>query len=147
MLKQITAAVMLLSTAALMTPANAAMYGGSAPSSGQHMMSPPAMQMMVPWKRITTKKGRIWADSRGFALYTFDKDPLGHSTCYGQCAVAWPPFYAGMGAQAYGVWSIVYRFGFVKQWAYKGKPLYFWFKDTAPGQVTGDGVNGFHVAR
>jgi predicted lipoprotein with Yx(FWY)xxD motif len=36
---------------------------------------------------------------------------------------------------------------FGAQWAYNGKPLYFWFKDTAPGQVTGDGVDGFHVAR
>lgn len=145
MLKQIAAAVVLLSTTALMAPADAAMYGSSAPPSGQHMTSPP--MMAAPWKRINTKKGRIWADSRGFALYTFAKDPTGRSTCYGGCAIAWPPFYAGMGAHASGDWSIVYRLGFVKQWAYKGKPLYFWFKDKAPGQVTGDGVDGFHVAR
>lgn len=29
-----------------------------------------------------------------------------------------------------------------KQWAYKGKPLYLWTKDTKPGDKTGDGVNG-----
>jgi predicted lipoprotein with Yx(FWY)xxD motif len=32
-------------------------------------------------------------------------------------------------------------------WAYNGHPLYFWSKDTKPGDVTGDGVDGFHVAR
>ena len=34
-----------------------------------------------------------------------------------------------------------------KKFYLNGKPLYFWFKDTRPGQVTGDGVEGFHVAR
>ena len=28
-----------------------------------------------------------------------------------------------------------------KQWAYKGKPLYTWAKDTKPGDKTGDGFN------
>jgi predicted lipoprotein with Yx(FWY)xxD motif len=27
------------------------------------------------------------------------------------------------------------------QWAYKGKPLYFWVKDQKPGDKTGDGFN------
>lgn len=32
------------------------------------------------------------------------------------------------------------------QWAYEGKPLYLWTKDTKPGDVTGDGVGGvWHV--
>ena len=34
------------------------------------------------------------------------------------------------------------------QWAYKGKPLYTWAKDTKPGDVTGDGVNNvWHIAQ
>lgn len=28
-----------------------------------------------------------------------------------------------------------------KQWAFKGKPLYYWAKDTKPGDKTGDGFN------
>ena len=149
MLKLLTATV-LLGTALFIAPADAAMYGTtSSGSSMSHSMKPSTapMHMAVPWKRILTKKGRIWADSRGFALYTYSKDPLGHSTCYGACAVAWPPFYAAMGAQPVGPWTIVHRFGFASQWAYKGKPLYFFVKDKAPGQVTGDGVGGFNVAR
>jgi predicted lipoprotein with Yx(FWY)xxD motif len=111
------------------------------------MMKPPFL-MQAPAHRTRTGKGLIWVDARGFALYTFSKDPIGKSTCYGQCAIAWPPFRAPMGAKAFGRWSIVHRVGmFGNQWAYNGKPLYFWLKDTRPGQVTGDGVNGFHVAR
>ena len=35
------------------------------------------------------------------------------------------------------------------QWAYKGKPLYTWAKDTKPGDITGDGfLNGvWHIAQ
>jgi len=28
-----------------------------------------------------------------------------------------------------------------RQWAYKGKPLYGWAKDSKPGDRTGDGFN------
>ena len=32
-------------------------------------------------------------------------------------------------------------------WAYKGWPLYYWFKDTMAGDITGDGVGGvWHLA-
>jgi predicted lipoprotein with Yx(FWY)xxD motif len=36
-----------------------------------------------------------------------------------------------------------------RQWAYKGSPLYYWTKDSKPGDKTGDGVlNGaWKVAR
>ena len=35
----------------------------------------------------------------------------------------------------------------VRQWAYKGKPLYTWSKDTKPGDASGDGVGGsWHIA-
>ena len=35
-----------------------------------------------------------------------------------------------------------------KQWAFKGKPLYYWAKDQKPGDKTGDGFNNvWHVAK
>ena len=36
-----------------------------------------------------------------------------------------------------------------KQWAMKGKPLYYWAKDTKAGDMTGDGVanNSWHVIK
>ena len=153
MFKQLTSAGLLLSAIALAAPADAASYGmGSTGSSAPAMNAPSGkMQTMpmtsAPAHRARTSKGWIWVDSRGFALYTFEKDTNGRARCYGDCAVEWPPFRVAMGAKASGKWSIVWRFGMSRQWAYNGHPLYFWFKDKRPGQVTGDGEDGFHVAR
>lgn len=83
-------------------------------------------------------------------LYTFDKDATGSgkSVCNGPCAAIWPPLAAAAGATASGAWSVVTRDDGSKQWAYKGQPLYYWSKDTKPGDKTGDGFNNiWHAAR
>ncbi|MEY2689375.1 MAG: hypothetical protein RL375_3574 [Pseudomonadota bacterium] len=81
----------------------------------------------------------------GMTLYTFDKDAAGSgkSVCNGPCANNWPPLMAGAGAPAVsGDYSVITRDDGGKQWALKGKPLYYWIKDTKPGDKTGDGFNG-----
>jgi predicted lipoprotein with Yx(FWY)xxD motif len=86
----------------------------------------------------------------GMSLYTFDRDPAGagKSVCNGPCASNWPPLKAGMDANAMGDWSVVARDDGSRQWAYKGKPLYYWAKDAKPGDRTGDGFNQvWHLAR
>jgi predicted lipoprotein with Yx(FWY)xxD motif len=79
----------------------------------------------------------------GMSLYTFDKDVAGSgkSVCNGQCAINWPPLMAGDMDQASGDYSIITRDDGKKQWAFKGKPLYYWIKDSKPGDRSGDGVN------
>lgn len=79
----------------------------------------------------------------GMSLYSFDRDPAGggKSVCNGPCATNWPPLMAGAGASASGDWSIVTRDDGGRQWAYKGKPLYYWAKDQKAGDRTGDGFN------
>jgi predicted lipoprotein with Yx(FWY)xxD motif len=44
-------------------------------------------------------------------------------------------------AKAMGDWTVVTRDDGKMTWAYKGKPLYTWKKDSAPGDTTGDGFN------
>lgn len=80
----------------------------------------------------------------GMTLSTFDKDVggSGKSVCNGPCAASWPPLAATATDKAAADYSIVTRDDGSKQWAYKGKPLYLWVKDTKPGDKTGDGVNG-----
>jgi predicted lipoprotein with Yx(FWY)xxD motif len=78
----------------------------------------------------------------GMTLYTFDRDTAaGKSACNGPCATNWPPLMVPAGASASGDWSVITRDDGGKQWAYKGKPVYFWAKDAKPGDRTGDGVN------
>jgi predicted lipoprotein with Yx(FWY)xxD motif len=91
----------------------------------------------------------VLVGANGMTLYTFDRDTVaGKSACNGPCAANWPPLMAAPGAAASGDWTIVIRDDGGKQWAYKGKPVYFWSKDQKPGDRTGDGFNKvWHLAR
>jgi len=92
----------------------------------------------------------ILVNSAGMTLYTFDRDAVGSgkSVCNGQCIALWPALSAPDNATASGDWTVVTRDDGKKQWAYKGKPLYTWVKDTKPGDKTGDKVNNvWHVVK
>ena len=90
----------------------------------------------------------VLTGGNGMTLYTFDKDASGKSACNGPCATNWPPLLAMDGDSASGDYSIITRDDGKKQWALKGKPLYYWAKDQKPGDKTGDGFNGvWHVAK
>ena len=79
----------------------------------------------------------------GMTLYTFDNDKAGSakSVCNGPCATNWPPLMAPEDAKPTGEFTVIVRDDGKKQWAFKGKPLYYWAKDTKPGDKTGDGFN------
>lgn len=88
--------------------------------------------------------------ANGMTLYTFDKDAAGSgkSLCNGPCATNWPPLFAMDSDMASGDYSIVMRDDGNKQWAFKGKPLYYWAKDQKPGDKTGEGFNNvWHTAK
>lgn len=107
-----------------------------------------ALAAEAPAKPMDSAKGKVLADAKGMTLYTFDKDAAGKSNCTGQCAQNWPPLAAAADAQSSGDWTVINRDDGSKQWAFKGKPLYTWVKDTKPGDTAGDGVNGtWHVAK
>jgi predicted lipoprotein with Yx(FWY)xxD motif len=85
----------------------------------------------------------VLTGASGMTLYTFDRDAAGSgkSVCNGPCATNWPPLMAGASDQPSGDYTIITRDDGSKQWAHKGKPLYFWAKDAKPGDKTGDGFN------
>ncbi|HMW17509.1 MAG TPA: hypothetical protein PKN13_06995 [Accumulibacter sp.] len=85
----------------------------------------------------------VLTGQNGMTLYTYDKDSAGsgRSVCNGPCAGNWPPLLAGDGQSAGGDYSVITRDDGKKQWAYKGKPLYYWIKDQKPGDRSGDGFN------
>jgi len=93
----------------------------------------------------------------GMTLYVFDKDPVGTTTsaCGSTdgCDVTWPAFVAGTGAPTAGsgvtgqLATIAGEDG-KPQVTYDGRPLYDYVGDTAPGQTSGEGVDGtWHVAK
>lgn len=114
---------------------------------GALVASPVLAQSAQPAKSGKTDKGTALVDAKNMTLYTYDKDAKGKSNCNGQCAANWPPLTAGADAKPAGKWSIVTRDDGSRQWAYDGKPLYTWKKDTKAGDATGDGVGGvWHIA-
>ncbi|VVD85942.1 lipoprotein [Pandoraea horticolens] len=94
--------------------------------------------------------GGMLVDGHSRTVYTFDKDVAGSgkSTCNGACAEAWPPVMAAPGAKAEGDYSVITRDDGKMQWAYKGKPVYLFTKDAAPGDKKGDGFKDvWHVVK
>ena len=92
----------------------------------------------------------VYVGPNGMTLYTFDRDTVGSgkSACNGPCAANWPPLMARAGDSGSGDWSVVVRDDGSRQWAFRGKPVYYWVKDAKPGDRTGDGVNNvWHLAR
>ena len=86
-------------------------------------------------------------DNNGMTLYTFDKDSVDNSNCYGSCAKKWPPFVATEGVELKKGWGVIERKDGIKQLTFNGKPLYTWIGDQKVGDATGDGVGGvWHVA-
>lgn len=88
-----------------------------------------------------------WYEHR--TLYTFDRDSTNptRSVCTtAYCEMNWPPFRPTAGERARGDYTIINRDDGTSQWAYKGKPLYFFSKDTKTGERLGNDVNGvWHV--
>ena len=92
----------------------------------------------------------VLTGSNGMTLYTFDRDAAGSgkSVCNDTCAKNWPPLMVKADEMAAGDYTVITRDDGGKQWAYKGKPLYYWIKDQKPGDKTGDGVNNvWHIAK
>lgn len=94
-------------------------------------------------------KGGMLVDDKGMTLYTFDKDSDGKSMCNGDCAKNWPPLMVKEDDKAAaGKWTHIKRDDGSMQWAYDGKPLYTFVKDTEAGKTTGDGMKDvWHVAK
>lgn len=106
-----------------------------------------AFAQSAPAKIGDTAKGKALVDGAGMTLYTFDRDSSGTSNCNGVCLNNWPPLKAPADAKPSGDWTVVTRGDGGKQWAYKGKPLYTFYKDGNPGDAGGDGVNNvWHIA-
>lgn len=81
----------------------------------------------------------------GMTLYTYATDTGGVSSCYDSCAKNWPPYLGKAGETMSGL-TLVPRKDGEQQWAYDGKPLYFFVGDKKKGDMTGDGKGGvWHV--
>ena len=93
--------------------------------------------------------GNFLVASNGMTLYMYTKDTANTSNCYGVCATNWPPYNSGATAQAVlpNNISVITRSDGTSQFAFSGKPLYYFASDQKPGDITGDNVGSFHIVK
>ena len=125
----------------------------SAPSSASATSAAASASSAAPdaavavLKTDNTTLGTVLTDAKGFTVYWFAKDTSTGSACTGACAAGWPPV-IGMPQAAAGV-KLTGKLGEIRrpngtmQATYDGHPLYLFAGDSAPGQVNGNGINGF----
>lgn len=98
--------------------------------------------------RTSDSLGDYLAGPSGYTLYLFANDTEGVSNCVDDCAANWPPLtvlpgeklVAGPGIE--GTLATIERPGGGMQVTYNGLPVYYWVRDTKPGDTTGEGVGG-----
>lgn len=76
-------------------------------------------------------------DATGRPLFTFDADAPGAPACQAECLKRFPPVIAPANAKPFDVWSLVERDHGIRQWTYRGKPLYLSTNESAEFQVMG----------
>ena len=96
---------------------------------------------------ITTNptNGQYLTDSTGRTLYRFTKDTATKNNCTGACAALWPVFYFGVVVYPplnTADFRVITTGTGASQITYKGQPLYYYAKDTKPGDTLGNGIGG-----
>lgn len=95
--------------------------------------------------------GKILVDGKGLTLYVFTKDEPDKSNCIADCLKAWPPLLSqggpnlGDGVDASLVGTATLADG-SKIVTYNHMPLYYYAKDTKPGDTTGQNIGSVWFA-
>lgn len=116
----------------------------TAPASGTSSLPSTGSTVQVA---NNTTLGSILTDSKGMTLYLWKKDTTpGASQCNGQCATIWPPFTVPQGTTptagtgVTGTLGTITRSDNTIQVTINGLPLYYYSKDTTPGDAKGQGI-------
>ena len=116
---------------------------GLHPPAGYWLVAKPDYTVLVATK---PGLGDYLTDARGMTLYFFARDTGLNSSCYGTCAQHWPIFTGEPNRLVIPSILNITDFTFTVrsdgtvQLAYKGHPLYYFYKDQKPGDTLGQGV-------
>ena len=117
------------------------------PPSSAAPTAAPTAAMTEPTLMLATdaKLGQILVDGKGMTLYAYTKDGPDQSNCTGGCLTYWPPLLTagsptlGAGIDDSKVGSALLADG-THIVTYNHMPLYYFAKDTKPGDTSGQGV-------
>ena len=94
----------------------------------------------------TADVGTYLVDGEGNTLYYFTPDTPGVSVCEGDCLEAWPALVVGDGQFPFGDEGVTGTLSFglrsdgTQHATYRGRPLYYFAGDSAPGETNGQGL-------
>jgi predicted lipoprotein with Yx(FWY)xxD motif len=94
----------------------------------------------------TTSLGPVLVDGKGLTVYMLTADGPGHSTCSAVCLKYWPPVTGPAPTSVKGITaalSVTKATSGTSMVTAAGWPLYTFVNDSAPGDVTGEGVKSF----
>ncbi len=116
-------------------------YGGDSPANRVPLGPPPRIPPGFAVKTTTT--GRLLTNDKNYSVYTYEGDSLDASMCNTECTRTWKPVIAPAMARARGEWSTLERSPGVRQWLYRGKPLYRYVLDQYSWSLQGSDVPGW----
>ncbi|WOP19350.1 hypothetical protein [Raineyella sp. LH-20] len=123
-------------------------YGTTAPTSPSPSATTSAAATVSGLRTGQSSLGTIVVSDTGMTVYQFTNDvrDSGRSNCTGGCLAAWPPVLTTQDTPTLqgvtGTVGTITTPQGAKQVTLNGLPLYYWASDTAPGDVTGQGVQG-----
>jgi len=117
-------------------------FGGDSPAKrvpvGPPSLHPPGFSIR------STFNGRMLATDRSASVYSFDGDTATSTACEGACLTNWEPVVAPSLAREQGEWSLFERSPGVRQWVFRGKPLYTYALDAGTWSQTGTDIPGWN---
>ncbi len=104
----------------------------------------PAPNVPPQFSVQTTMLGRLVVLHDDWSVYTFDGDGRNKSNCEGACLDGWAPVLSAASARSVGEWSVFERTPGVKQWAFRGKPIYRHMGDSKIAALDGSDTPRWH---
>ncbi len=103
----------------------------------------PAPGVPPEFEVVPASTGRLLVNRQGYSVYAWDGAKPYSSNCHGTCLVDWTPASAPAIVKEQHDWTIIERAPGVKQWAFRGKPLYTYNHDRVRRSFAGADVPGW----
>jgi predicted lipoprotein with Yx(FWY)xxD motif len=93
---------------------------------------------------VEVAAGRLLTTFEGYSAYAWDNDEPKKSHCDAACTKQWAPILAPQDAQPRGEWTLIERSPGIRQWVFRGKPLYRRLADHHFHSLEGSDEPGWH---
>lgn len=130
-----------VSTEETPSPSPEVIYGGGDETVNPTPIATPSPSVYS--KRVSFHTGAYLTDPSGRSLYVYDREGGGESRCEGDCIKTWIPYTPGPTSpqELPDNVSIIQRGDGTSQYAWYGRPLYYYARDQKPGDILGSDVN------